>query len=86
MKRLGILFIVVLMGAVILAAGVLAADFPSNTPDSKASPPLSQGEIRQRMFYGYVPPAPIHHTWPGGYRVIFHELMNTLSEHILGQY
>jgi hypothetical protein len=38
------------------------------------------------MFYGYVPPPPIRHTWPGGYKVIFHELTNTLMEHITGRY
>lgn len=54
---------------------------PPSTPAQGQSP-----EVRDRMYYGYVPPAPIRHTWPGGYKVIFHEIFNTLAEHILGNY
>lgn len=62
-----------------------AQDFPSKpnqAQESAAAPPSGPNQ----PFYGYVPPPPIRHTWPGGYKVIFHELLDTLTEHILGQY
>ncbi len=62
-----------------------AQDFPSQASQAQQSQVARQSEPNQ-PFYGYVPPPPIRHTWPGGYKVIFHELLNTLSEHMLGQY
>jgi hypothetical protein len=83
MKR----FAFVLSLVAIISAGpalLLAADnFPNpNAPQQGPAPTA----VQKQMYYGYVPPAPIRHTWPGGYKVIFHELGNTLMEHILGQY
>lgn len=49
-----------------------------------AAPPAARAQPQR--FYGYVPPPPILHTWPGGYRVIRHELSNTLADHIAGHY
>jgi hypothetical protein len=49
----------------------------------KVHPPRETGA---KPFYGYVPPPPIRHTWPGGYKAIFLELTNTLTDHILGRY
>ncbi|MGC8660305.1 MAG: hypothetical protein ACP5U1_14660 [Desulfomonilaceae bacterium] len=50
-------------------------------------PTHASGQVNaQQRFSGYVPPPPIRHTWPGGYKVIFHEMMNTLMDHIVGQY
>ncbi len=85
MKRFLLIYAIILIGAIFAASMALASDIPSNAPQAKASRAPSQAEIQQRM-YGYVPPPPILHTWPGGYRVIIHELLNTLSEHMLGQY
>lgn len=86
MKRFVLFCAVILIAAAFSASGVPASDIPSNDPQAKALRPSNQAETQQRMYYGYVPPPPILHTWPGGYRVIIHELFNTLSEHILGQY
>ncbi len=83
MKRfLLVLFIVAIIGAV--PALLLAADnFPNRNASQRGSVPAA---IQKQIYYGYIPPAPIRHTWPGGYRVIFHEMGNTLMEHILGHY
>jgi hypothetical protein len=86
MKRFVRFCAVILIGAALSASGVLASDVPSSSLQARTSRPLTQAETQQRMYYGYVPPPPILHTWPGGYRVIIHELLNTLSEHLLGQY
>jgi hypothetical protein len=66
----------------------LSSPSPSAPPQAQAQmPPQHMSpEARDRMYYGYVPPAPIRHTWPGGYKVLFHEIFNTLAEHILGNY
>ncbi|MFA6224126.1 MAG: hypothetical protein WC647_17640 [Desulfomonilaceae bacterium] len=83
MKRLIILYSVVLVLS--LSVAVYAENIPvggSNTPQTA----VSQQVGSQQQFYGYVPPPPIRHTWPGGYKVIFHEMMNTLMEHIIGHY
>ncbi len=71
---------------IFLVSATFAADFPGQ--GEKASPQVgvSQPNAQQQLFSGYVPPPPIRHTWPGGYKVIFHEMMNTLMDHIVGQY
>lgn len=86
MKRVMVLCIVVLTGVALSTAGVLAADNSSSFPPAKSSRPPTKAEIRQQLYYVYAPPPPIRHTWPGGYRVIVHEMFNTLAGHILGQY
>jgi|GEM_PF-512825 len=58
--------------------GVSAPAPPATRPPAGAQPPM--------RFYGYVPPPPILHVWPGGYRVIRQDLSNTLSDHIGGHY
>ncbi len=87
MKRIALLCLVILLSCSVLSAVVQAENFPAGSPvtgqPQKIAPPSAN---QQQMFYGYVPPAPIRHTWPGGYRVIFSELTNTLIEHIIGQY
>lgn len=55
---------------------------PAVSYDISGRHPSSQ----ERVFYGYVPPPPILHSWPGGYRVLVHEIMNTLMDHIIGRY
>jgi hypothetical protein len=62
------------------------ADGPGIQPRKGQAPPPASGGLPAGRFYGYVPPPPIHHTWPGGYRAIFMEMMNTWSEHMLGRY
>jgi hypothetical protein len=85
MKRLS-LIVILGMSISLLPAVISASD---NFPNPGPTPPQghsSSAVQQQRLHYGYIPPAPIRHTWPGGYKVIFHELGNTLSEHILGRY
>lgn len=50
------------------------------------APAAPNAGVQPQRFYGYVPPPPLLHTWPGGYRVIRHELSNTLADHIGGHY
>ncbi len=87
MKRVALVVCtILLMTSVSVVAASAANDFPSQpTPPVVTSKPAPSAGQPQ-LFYGYVPPPPIRHTWPGGYKVIFHEIMNTLAEHILGQY
>jgi len=81
-----LLLVVMLTGAMFLVSTAAAQDFPATPSQDKRPPQLTKAEAQQRLFYGYVPPPPIQHTWPGGYRVIMHELFTTLTEHILGWY
>jgi hypothetical protein len=87
MKRILLLFLAILLSCSLVSAVAQAENFPAGSSvagqPQKIAPPSAN---QQQMFYGYVPPAPIRHTWPGGYKVIFSELTNTLIEHILGQY
>jgi hypothetical protein len=87
MKRIILLCLVILLICSAVPLAAQAENFPGNSPvvgqPQRIAPPPA---YQQQMFYGYVPPAPIRHTWPGGYKVIFSELTNTLVEHILGQY
>ncbi len=55
---------------------------PQEEPRSAHATPPEQ----QKMVEAYVPPPPIRHSWPGGYRVLLHELMNTLMDHMTGHY
>ncbi len=68
---------------------VVAADtnFPAvgQKADQPSKPTLTRSQ-QQQLYYGYVPAPPIRHTWPGGYRVILHEMVNTLMDHITGHY
>ncbi len=83
MKRFSL--ILLLVAAISLVPALLWAS--DNFPNPGANrPPQGPSAAQQKLYYGYIPPAPIRHTWPGGYKVIFHELSNTLAEHILGQY
>lgn len=84
-KKLLVTFLLLSLGCAVFAGIVSAQDFPSQSTQVQESTSARQSSLNE-PFYGYVPPPPIRHTWPGGYKVIFHELLNTLSEHILGQY
>lgn len=86
MRRFYIILFIVVCFAGTSVSTLHADNFPAAPAQSGPSqgPPVSN--VQQKMFYGYVPPPPIRHTWPGGYKVIFHELTNTLMEHILGRY
>lgn len=86
MKRVTKIFLTALVTSALLVPTVWAQGTPTNAPFPQRGPELSKVQAQQRMFYGYVPPAPIKHTWPGGYRNIWHELTNTLIEHMLGRY
>ncbi len=71
---------------VLLVGAAYSADFPAPGDKTSGLVGAIQPKGDQRIFSGYVPPPPIRHTWPGGYKVIFHEMMNTLMDHIVGQY
>jgi hypothetical protein len=62
--------------------------FAGNPPAAPKG--LSPAKCPQRTcpprFYGYVPPPPIRDTWPGGYKVIMHELREIMLNHIQGHY
>ena len=77
----------VVFAVVILFVGAaFAVDFPAQGEKTTRLGGPYQPNGDQQLFSGYVPPPPIRHTWPGGYKVIFHEMMNTLMDHIVGQY
>lgn len=86
MKKSHLLIVLLVLSMVVVTVGAcFAQDFPSSADRPKQVQTSSQQPGNQ-PFFGYVPPPPIRHTWPGGYKVIFHELVDTLAEHILGQY
>jgi hypothetical protein len=85
MKRLLIIVCSVMIIALWVSA-VSADNFPTTSAPAAGPRQTAAASVDQQMVYGYVPPPPIRHTWPGGYRVIFHELFNTLSQHLLGHY
>ncbi len=85
MKRLIIVCCIVIL-ALTMFSTVSAQNFPGTKAPAAGPRQPAADSAQQQMVYGYVPPPPIRHTWPGGYRVIFHELANTLSQHLLGQY
>jgi hypothetical protein len=87
MRRVALVICTILLVAFFAVVTAPAANnFPAQP--APAVGPHQPGAVagQPKPFSGYVPPAPIRHTWPGGYRVIFHELMNTFTEHMLGQY
>jgi hypothetical protein len=81
-----LIFLMILCLAGMSASSLCADNFPAAPAQSGQVQGPPPSKVQQKMFYGYVPPPPIRHTWPGGYKVIFHELTNTLMEHIIGQY
>ncbi len=86
MKKATILGIAIFFAGVLLYGVAGAQDQTPGQPMFKqpAGPQMVQG--KPQRFYGYVPPPPIRHTWPGGYRVIRYELSGTMSNHIAGHY
>ncbi len=84
MKHAATIGISLLVAVFVLSSVCFAQNFPA--PPSQSSPPQGPTAVQQQMYYGYVPSPPIRHTWPGGYRVIFHELVQTLSNHMIGHY
>jgi len=85
MKRTILIVLTIATALGLLATPVLAEDIPSGGTAIQ-QPQAAHSAAQEKLFYGYVPPPPIRHTWPGGYRVILHELTNTLMEHISGRY
>jgi len=86
MRCLFLIFLTVLCFTAASVSTLCADNFPATPAQSGPTQGPPPSKVQQKMFYGYVPPPPIRHTWPGGYKVIFHELTNTLMEHILGHY
>ncbi|MFC1834595.1 hypothetical protein ACFL2Q_07660 [Thermodesulfobacteriota bacterium] len=88
MRRFVLSFTVTAIICVFLASASVAQDFPAQPRQAPSVQQVNPRSAQQKpvRFYGYVPPPPLRHTWPGGYRVIMHELMQTMAEHILGQY
>lgn len=86
MKRVMMVCLTVVLALSVGVAACLAQNPPAGPAAGKAvqAPPASK--VHPQVHYGYVPPPPILHTWPGGYRVIIHEMTNSLIDHILGKY
>jgi len=87
MKRLALISLAVIAAAALLVSVAVADNsFPQApaTAGQAGKPALSKAQ--QQLYYGYVPPPPIRHTWPGGYRAIIHEMINNLMEHMTGHY
>jgi hypothetical protein len=87
MNRLIVMFVtIIVIAALGFSAMAASSNFPSIEPksDQPSRPAVATGQ--PQLYYGYVPPPPIRHTWPGGYRVIFHEMINNLMEHMTGHY
>lgn len=80
-----LLLIVAVFAVSIMLVPAMADNYPASDSGVKQPAPAVSSS-QQKIFYGYVPPPPIRQTWPGGYRVIFHELINTLMEHCIGWY
>jgi len=86
----------IILSVMVLTVGAFAPAPASDPPQAQPTfgqpggkshaPAQSSAAGQPQRFYGYVPPPPILHTWPGGYRVIRHELSNTLADHIGGHY
>ncbi|MCA1962183.1 MAG: hypothetical protein LDL33_15485 [Desulfomonile sp.] len=93
MKVAVIVLLSLAFGVGAFAAGP-ASDPPKSQPTfgqpggSAPAPPAARppAGAQPARFYGYVPPPPILHVWPGGYRVIRQDLSNTLADHIGGHY
>lgn len=86
MKRLITVCLVIILSAFFMVCAVNAQNPPVPYGHAKTSRGAAVAQQHPDRFYGYVPPPPIRHTWPGGYRVIIHEMTNTLIQHILGHY
>jgi hypothetical protein len=84
MKRLAVICLAVIIAAALLASVTVADNSFPQSPAGAGKPGITKAQ--QQLYYGYVPPPPIRHTWPGGYRAIIHEMMNNLMEHITGHY
>ena len=86
MRRVALFTVMISLGVALAISGAFAGDRPAGPggPQHLQGPPPSPAQ--QKLFYGYVPPPPIRNTWPGGYRVIIHDLTNILIEHITGHY
>jgi hypothetical protein len=84
MKKLSITLLIISLAVGFFGFSARAEDFPSQAATLSQS--QNQPQNPAKPFEGYVPPPPIRHTWPGGYKVIFHEMMNTLMEHVIGHY
>jgi hypothetical protein len=85
MKQLLIIVCLIMVFASWISA-VSAENFPATNAPAAGPRQPAVTSAQQQMIYGYVTPPPIRQTWPGGYKVIFHELFNTLSQHMLGHY
>ncbi len=86
MKRLMMIFISLVLAGLLLSPACLAENFPAQVGQAGPAQGTVGPSVQQELYYGYVPPPPIRHTWPGGYRTIFHELFQTLADHFIGHY
>lgn len=84
MRYLVVIAIVILMTSSSNLAG--AEEFPQFNSVREPQTTKALTPEQQKMVEAYLPPPPIRHSWPGGYRVLLHEIMNTLMEHMTGHY
>ncbi len=63
-----------------------AEGIPQFKPNSAQQSVKGTTLDHEKMVEAYIPPPPIRHSWPGGYRVLIHEIINTLMDHMTGRY
>jgi hypothetical protein len=85
MRSFVILALVLSMATATVLAGA-AEGIPQYQPQGEQRSAPAAAPDREKMVEAYLPPPPIRHTWPGGYRVLLHELVNTLMDHMTGHY
>lgn len=72
---------------ILIASTAYAAEgFPQFQTSGRPQSMHGMTPDQQKMVEAYLPPPPIRHSWPGGYRVLLHELVNTFMDHMTGRY
>ena len=84
MRDLTRVLFALLIGCFLVASTTFAGNFPA--APKGLHPVKNPRQPYPARFYGYVPPPPIRDTWPGGYKVIMHELREIMLNHIQGHY
>ncbi|MGB9617258.1 MAG: hypothetical protein ACP5M0_13965 [Desulfomonilaceae bacterium] len=85
MRSIVILALVLLAATATGLAGAAEA-IPQLQPQGAHQAAPAAPPDREKLVEAYIPPPPIRHTWPGGYRVLLHELVNTMMDHMTGHY
>ncbi|MEI8182675.1 MAG: hypothetical protein WCG29_08215 [Desulfomonile sp.] len=86
MRRTIVIFSVIVITIAVPFPAIASENFPAIRQTATQAQEPHPSEVQQKLFYGYVPPPPIQHSWPGGFRVLVHEVINTLMDHMTGRY